>query len=593
MVQTMTWTRADLTRMIADMRRFGDDFTLIEAKAATGGVPATLPETICAFANMPTGGTVLLGVDQRRGFEVTGVSSPNDMIQAVTSQTRNTVDPAPQITAYPVTVEDRTVVVIEVTGLSPSQKPARHKGRAYLRQSDGDYEMNANDLRMLEIDRLHESERTEYDRTPVTGTTVQDLDSDLLPAYLASARHGSRRLRDMSDADLLRATGVVSDDGSLTRAGLYALGNFPQGTYPSLAVTAAVRLPRDGSGTRTLHREDFDGPLPALLDGVQQWIADNTGGSDVYREDGNMEHRPEFPHRAVRELVANALVHRDLGPNSLGAGNRVQVRVTREELIIVNPGGLHRLSVRELASGLFRPMAVNQRLYEICKHLTTSDGANVIEGEGGGIREVLAATRDAELHRPLFIDRGVDFTVRLPRGAVFTSQDNILLQSLAPGPRLTSVQKALLLSLHEGEAWNIQRMCSEFSPLSRSEAYDQTAALQDRGIVEVTPDGIFLVGAGKASAAATTEQSSPVPGEVASPAGSPGHPTDDARKITRNGPTILTALTTDAGADIKDLIRATGLSRGALHYALAKLVDAGAVIRDGGQGQQETTYRRA
>ncbi|WP_297007806.1 hypothetical protein [uncultured Corynebacterium sp.] len=39
----MTWTSADITR---------------------------------AFANMPTGGTVLLGVDQRRGFEITGISAP-------------------------------------------------------------------------------------------------------------------------------------------------------------------------------------------------------------------------------------------------------------------------------------------------------------------------------------------------------------------------------------------------------------------------------------------------------------------------------------------------------------------------------------
>ncbi len=511
------------------------------------------------------------------------------MIQAVISQTRNTVEPAPQITAYPVTVEDKTILVVEVDGLSPSRKPARYRGQAYLRQADGDYQMNANDLRMLEVDRLHESERAEYDRAPVTGTSVKDLDSELLPAYLASVRNSSRRLRDMSDADLLRVTGVVSDDGTLTRAGLYALGNFPQGAYPALAVTAAVRLPRDGSGTRTLHRKDFDGPLPALLDDVQQWIAINTGSSDVYREDGNMEHRPEFPHRAVRELVANALVHRDLGPNSLSVGKRVQVRVTREELIIVNPGGLHRLSVRELASGLFRPMAVNQRLYEVCKHLTTCDGAGVIEGEGGGIREALAATRDAELHRPLFIDRGVDFTVRLPSGTVFTSQDNTLLRRLAPGIRLTSVQEALLLSLHDGEPWNIQRMCAEFSPLSRSEAYDQTAALRDHGIGEVTLDGIFLVGAGGAEEhPASAEQPSPVPREVVSPAEAP---VTDTRKITRNGPAILAALTTDTGTDINTLVHSTGLSRGALHYALAKLVDSGAVIVDGGQGQRETTYR--
>lgn len=44
---------------------------------------------------MPQGGTVLLGVSQRQNFAVTGVDSPKDMIQAVTSQTRESIIPAP------------------------------------------------------------------------------------------------------------------------------------------------------------------------------------------------------------------------------------------------------------------------------------------------------------------------------------------------------------------------------------------------------------------------------------------------------------------------------------------------------------------
>lgn len=44
---------------------------------------------------MPQKRTVLLGVSQRQNFAVTGVDSPNDMIQTVTSQTRESIIPAP------------------------------------------------------------------------------------------------------------------------------------------------------------------------------------------------------------------------------------------------------------------------------------------------------------------------------------------------------------------------------------------------------------------------------------------------------------------------------------------------------------------
>lgn len=557
----MRWTSERIRAVLADMRTFGDDFTLIEAKEAGEGLPDNLPETVCAFANMPQGGTVLLGVSQRQNFAVTGVHSPNDMIQAVTSQTREAVIPAPHIESYAVPVDGRTVVVVEVTALAPSEKPAEYGGEAYLRQADGDYRMNSNDHRMIDVEALHDSERVAYDLVPVPGTSATDLDRELLPRYLASVRACSRRLRDATDEDICRLTSVTTPGGELTAAGLYALGFYPQGKLPSLAVTAAVQLPRDGSGARTRNREDFDGPLPALLEEVQEWIMANTGTSDAYRADGHMVRRPEFPPRAVRELVANALVHRDLGPDTLGTGDRIQVRVTPENLIITSPGGLRGLSVRELESDEHTQKAVNQRLYEMAKHLTTDDGAGVIEGEGGGIREALAETRDADLRRPQFFDNGVKFTVLLRRGSVFSSSD-------------------------------LQRI-SEFSPLSRTEAQNQVDSLIRQGLVTQTAAEIGLVGGDEPSgrvspgvSGASTASTTPAPPH----AGTVDR--DELRTVTRNGPAVMAPLDGDTPVDVQTIAHRAGLSVAATRYALNRLIGAGLVEMVGGQGQHNTGYRR-
>lgn len=42
----------------------GFDSTEIEVKAARGGLPQNLGQTLSAFANMPDGGTLILGVDE-------------------------------------------------------------------------------------------------------------------------------------------------------------------------------------------------------------------------------------------------------------------------------------------------------------------------------------------------------------------------------------------------------------------------------------------------------------------------------------------------------------------------------------------------
>lgn len=52
----MKWNESAVRRILDEMRDFGDDFTLIEVKTARDQVPQNLPETTCAFANMPDGG---------------------------------------------------------------------------------------------------------------------------------------------------------------------------------------------------------------------------------------------------------------------------------------------------------------------------------------------------------------------------------------------------------------------------------------------------------------------------------------------------------------------------------------------------------
>ena len=92
----MAWNSETLTRTVDYLRAFGSDTTLIECKRASGGIPKLGP-TLCAFANMPEGGTILLGVDEQAGFKITGVSSPAKFEKDITSQNRNSVNPAPRV----------------------------------------------------------------------------------------------------------------------------------------------------------------------------------------------------------------------------------------------------------------------------------------------------------------------------------------------------------------------------------------------------------------------------------------------------------------------------------------------------------------
>lgn len=59
----------DLSSLVADLRLAGGDTTSIEVKSAAGGLPESLAPTLSALANLPGGGTIILGLDERSNFQ--------------------------------------------------------------------------------------------------------------------------------------------------------------------------------------------------------------------------------------------------------------------------------------------------------------------------------------------------------------------------------------------------------------------------------------------------------------------------------------------------------------------------------------------
>lgn len=545
----MNWTLDSLTEQLAEFRRLHRDSTDIEVKRASE-LPENLPETTCAFANMPSGGTIILGVDENRDFEVVGVADAAALEEALISQTRNSVKPAPMIECETFTLEGKQVLVAQVNPVPLQNRPAHYRGVAYLRQSDGDYEMNDADLALVEIQKLSHSENFQFDVAPVLNSSTRDLDSVRVKSFLEAARAGSRILsKKIDDQELLETLNIVTVKGELTLAGIYALGEYPQGKAPQLRITAAVQLPREGSSVRTRNMQDFEGPLPDLLESALTWVKQNAPTRNVYDSSGNMRKESVYPLPAVRELIANALVHRDLSPNS--DGKWVEIRLCDDRLVISNPGGLRGVSVKQLESATLSKNAVNPRLYDIAKRVRT---------EGAGIQEVLRQTRQALLAKPQLIDTGVQFTAILYGASVFSEAELEWLRSIG-GDGLTAVEKHLLVGLRKGESWHLSRILNEFSPITVAEAEKLMHGLKKRGFIE---------------------------SENQAPRVEKGETT--LAKITKNAPTVARALELKSQQSFEELLRTTGLSQGQLRFALDKLQTVGLVVREGGWGVHGTNY---
>ena len=140
----------------------------------------------------------------------------------------------------------------------------------------------------------------------------------------------------------LRITGK-GQDGNLhpTLAGLLALGLFPQEYFPRLTVTYAVypgstkaSMP---SGQRHLDSGTLAGSIPVLIADALTVVSKNMRVGGVIR--GALRHDlVDYSLPAIREALANALMHRDYSP--VARGTQVQLNMYADRLEILNPGGL-------------------------------------------------------------------------------------------------------------------------------------------------------------------------------------------------------------------------------------------------------------
>lgn len=412
----MNVTEGWILRTLAECRVRQGDTVSVEIKAAQGGLPKNLPETICAMANMPEGGVILLGISETQDFEIVGVSNAAELEAGIVSQAQMSVEPIPTIDTRSFEIEGKLLVAAVVNPLPLLEKPATYKKVPFLRQSDGDYPMPASEQKMIEAAKLHSSPDEAYDQRAVPDSSYDDLDQELTNQTIKLLRQQVEQMGKTSDIrKSLRMVRLMKSSGELTLAGLYGLGEFPQGPYPSLAVTAAVHLPDGSKQGRNKNLQTFNGPIPELLRRSIQWVRENIGTVQRYQSDGNMRDEPELPMNAVREVIANALIHRDLGPNALDQGRAIDIRLSEKALVVTSPGGLKSLTVKQLESEEFTRVEVNQHLYRLARALRDSDGNRVIEGEGGGLRTVFNEFERVGLQTPRLIDTGVKFTALLWR----------------------------------------------------------------------------------------------------------------------------------------------------------------------------------
>jgi ATP-dependent DNA helicase RecG len=176
-----------------------------------------------------------------------------------------------------------------------------------------------------------------------------------------------------------------------------------------------------------------------MLDAALAWGRRTFDTSIVSSPDGSVADRPAYPLVAFREIIANALIHRDL--DHWADAFAIEVRLRRDRLVVTNPGGLFGITV-----------ARNGLLVAICQHVRSAESkGRVIEALASGIPTIAHELSAYDLPPAQFIDANIRFTVLLrgsagapPTGRDLNLTERRIFDALGPGPTAVADLQAVL-----------------------------------------------------------------------------------------------------------------------------------------------------
>lgn len=397
----------ELLELVRKIQSFNCEFQTIEVKTANQSCPKKLYDTLSSFSNQDDGGIIVFGLSEKDDFAVLGVYDVQDLQKKVTEQCKE-MEPMVRALFSVCEIDGKMVVSAEIPGTDISERPVFYKGAgrmrgSYIRVGESDEPMSEYEIYSYEAFR----KRIRDDIRVVSNAKLSLFDTKKLNEYISAVKSERINLaNNVSDEEIMELMGITVD-GVPTLAGVMTFSKYPQGYFPQLCITA-VCIPglemgdTDDEQVRFTDNRRITGPISEMLSEAVEFVRRNSRYKTIIDRDGKRIDKEEYPIKAVREAVLNALVHRDYSIYTENIPIRIEMYSDRME--IISSGGLYgRITIDSL--GKVRPDTRNAALANMLEIL------HITENRYSGIPTICREFKQAGLPAPIFEVRRGEFTV--------------------------------------------------------------------------------------------------------------------------------------------------------------------------------------
>ncbi len=380
----------------------------VEFKDARGGFSKDpVSNTISAFANTK-GGIIVFGVaEDVQTRKLTHVEIDfADIQERITQLTSNDMSVVIRLDFYFIDLNNKQVLAVYVPERGNHDKPVYLKktgmGSAYLRDGNTDRKITEDEMKSF----IKNAQGDDYDKKIAEDTLLDDLDTKKIDFFLAKSADKVKRDFNEVKNETLKNIGIITNNnGSFvpTIAGFLIFAkDLPQKKiFFERYKIRCVRYKGSGVSSDILDSVDLDGTLDEQIDGMQHFILKNIQKRAEIIGAKRIE-KYEYPEKAIREIVANAVIHRDYRITE----TYTQVNIFEDRIEVYNPGNLPLgVTVENIRdSQMSRNKIIAGRLKDL----------DYLEEYGRGIDIVFTEMSQWGLLPPIFKNSSNSFKVILP-----------------------------------------------------------------------------------------------------------------------------------------------------------------------------------
>ena len=412
---------------------------------------------VCGFANAQ-GGVIFIGKDDNGN--VVGIDDYKKLMDDIPNKIRNAIGIMVEVNLH----EEMGKHFIEIV-THPYSVPISLRGRYYYRSGSTKQELTGASLNEF---LLKKSGKT-WDDVLEPRASFDDIDEKTVSTFLKASENAGRLPENEGLAlpelfEKLRLT----ENGHLKRAALILFGKDPGKFYPNTFVKIG-RFGKDDTDIK--FQETEEGNIIRLLQAVLNQLNHKFLIRPIEFEGMHRIEKGEYPVAAIREMLLNALVHR----NYMGAP--IQIRVYDDKISIWNEGTLPDGLTLEALKRSHSSRPRNPIIADVCFR------GGYIDAWGRGTIKIIDTCKQAVLPEPEMKELDGGFIITL-------FKDNItpeLLTKLGLNDRQV---KAVLFVKENGKITN--KDYQELNECSRNTASNDLVDMVHKNIL----DGSDIKGAG-------------------------------------------------------------------------------------------------